>query len=84
MEVVANGELLAIVSAGQNATIDVPDQILAVSFRRANGRVLFEQTLEIPRNTVIHYSVMPDGTVVATGGPIDPNTQDRPQYDSLY
>lgn len=83
VEVYANGELLAIVAAG-NATIDVPNQILTVSFRRANGRVLFEQTVDIPKNTVIHYTVFPDGTVAATGGPIDPNTQERPTYYGPY
>ena len=83
VEVYANGELLAIVSAG-NATIDVPNQILSISFRRANGRELFKQTVDIPKNTVIHYTVFPDGTVAATGGPIEPNTQERPTYYGPY
>lgn len=38
-----------------------------------NGSVLFEQSLKVPNNAVIEYTVLADGTVVATGEPIEKN-----------
>ena len=73
VELYGNGQLLTFVPAGLNATVDVPNLVLQVSIRRENGRVLFEQTLDIPKNAVISYVVTPDGSVIASGGEIDPN-----------
>jgi hypothetical protein len=79
----ANNVPLATVAPLSNATIDVPGALLTISFRRNNGNVLFQQTLQVPRNTVIHYTVLPEGTVIATGGPIEENTDFAPTYPSF-
>ena len=56
-----------------NATVEIPGELLSLSFRRMNGSVLFEQSLKVPNNAVIEYTVLADGTVVATGEPIEKN-----------
>jgi hypothetical protein len=87
VELYGNGQMLAFVPAGLNSTVDVPNLVLHVSIRKKNGRVLFEQTLDIPKNAVIRYVVTPDGSVIASGGEIDPNIydeEDDPDYDWDY
>jgi hypothetical protein len=81
VDLFANDIKLVSVSPLRAATVDVANVTLKISFRRQGGGVLFEQTIEIPRNTVIHYAVLPDGTVVATGGAIDRNIQDEYEYN---
>lgn len=78
VEILANNVPLATVAPLSNATIEVPGALLTITFRRKGGKVLFEQTLEVPSNTVIHYIALPDGTVIATGGPIEENTDFAP------
>ena len=80
VELYANDIKLLVVPPLRSATVDVANVVLALSFRRQGGGVLFEQTIEIPKNTVIHYIVLPDGAVIATGGAIDRNIQ----YESIY
>ena len=80
VELYANGNLLAYIPAGLNSTIDVPKIMLHVSIRRKGGGVLFEQTLDIPKNAVISYVVQPSGAVIASGEEIDPNDYDDDDY----
>jgi hypothetical protein len=89
VDLYGNEWLLVRVPAGGNATVDVPKLMLDVKLQRENGSVLFEQTLDIPRNAVISYAVYPDGTVIASGGEIDPNTyyrydEELRRYDYYY
>ena len=73
VRVFLNGASAATVQPFQASTIDVADVTVTISIRRSNGQVLFEQTADLPRNTVVHYTVLADGTVVTTGGPIEEN-----------
>jgi hypothetical protein len=73
VDICINNVLVATVAPIGNATVEIPGKFLPLSFRRMNGRVLFEQSLEVPNNAVIEYTVLADGTVVATGEPIENN-----------
>ena len=75
-----NELLLVSVPAGGNATVDVPKLMLNVKLQKEDDSVLFEQIIDIPRNAVISYAVYPDGTVIASGGEIDPNTYYQYNY----
>jgi len=73
VDLFVNNVLLATVAPLGNATVEIPGEFLTVSLRRTNGKVLFEQSLKVPNNAVIHYTVLQDGTVIATGEPIQRN-----------
>jgi hypothetical protein len=73
VRVFLNGQSAATIPPFQASTLNIADVTLTISIRRSNGGVLFEQTATLPENTVIHYTVLADGTVVTTGGPIEEN-----------
>lgn len=80
----ANGNKLADIGPLRAVTVEVANVTMEVSIRTGGGRTLFQQTVSIPRNTVIRYIVEPDLSVIATGGAIEQNYDVDRGYQSSY
>jgi hypothetical protein len=84
VDVLVNGELLGVVGPYLYGTFNTPKGVVTLSFRKHGGKKLFAQTFDIPRNAFIAYRVLPNGTVIATGGEVERNTQEPPSPYGPY
>jgi hypothetical protein len=79
VDVLVNGEVLGVVGPYLYGTFNTPKGVVTLSFRKHGGKTLFAQTFDIPRNAFIAYRVLPNGTIIATGGEVEENTQEAPK-----